>query len=212
MLRSALRRGLSSLASTPHNAGTSICKDKIIITAALNGVFTDPAKFDIPVSYAEMAEAAREVYEAGASCVHIHFRDQRPGHGHLPTWEPDVAAKHAEAIRAAAPELLINFTTGTIGDDGSVASGGPLGPCGGPISCMDAPGAAPEMAALNSGSLNYLKIKRNGEWAWPPNTFENSVQKITEMVSAMYARGVVPECESFDTGIVRSLGAHLCSL
>lgn len=50
--------------------------------------------------------------------------------------------------------------------------GGPLGPTGGPISCLEA--GNPHMAALNSGSLNYLKIRRNGEWAWPPNVFEST--------------------------------------
>ena len=39
----------------------------------------------------EMAKAAKEAYEAGASVVHIHFRDQRPGKGHLPTWWVDAS-------------------------------------------------------------------------------------------------------------------------
>lgn len=50
-----------------------------------------------------MATAAAEAYDAGAAVVHVHFRDQRPGKGHLPTWDPIVAKAISEAIRAARP-------------------------------------------------------------------------------------------------------------
>lgn len=75
---------LSLTSSSPIN------KDKVVITAALNGVLTDPKKFNVPVTPDEMATAAAEAYDAGASVVHIHFRDQRPGMGNLPTWDPIV--------------------------------------------------------------------------------------------------------------------------
>ena len=61
-----------------------------MVTAALNGVLTDPKKFNVPVTPDEMATAAAQAYDEGASVVHIHFRDQRPGMGHLPTWDPNV--------------------------------------------------------------------------------------------------------------------------
>ena len=35
--------------------------------------------------------------------------------------------------------------------------------------------------------------------------FENSVSKITEMLAGMAEHDVLPECECFDTGIVRSI-------
>jgi 3-keto-5-aminohexanoate cleavage enzyme len=44
---------------------------------------------------------------------HIHFRDQRPGKGHLPTWDAQVAADVVAAIRQRCP-VLINLTTGTM--------------------------------------------------------------------------------------------------
>lgn len=69
---------------------SSICKDKVVVTAALNGVLTDPKKFNVPVTPSELATAAAQAYDAGASVVHVHFRDQRPGMGHLPTWDPAV--------------------------------------------------------------------------------------------------------------------------
>jgi 3-keto-5-aminohexanoate cleavage enzyme len=177
--------------------------DKVVVTAALNGVFTDPAQFPIPVTPDEMAQAAQEAYDAGATIVHIHFRDQRPGKGHLPTWDPKDALNIATAIRERVPQLMLNFTTGTIGTAGPMG-GGELGPTLGPLACIEA--GKPEIAALNSGSLNYLKIKRDGDWAWPPMMFENSVEKITDMINGMKAHNVLPECECFDTGIVRSIG------
>jgi hypothetical protein len=61
------------------------------------------------------------------------------------------------------------------------------------------------MAALNAGSLNYLKIKSDGTWAWPPMLFDNPVEKVAKFVEAMRRLDVVPECECFDTGIVRSV-------
>ena len=38
--------------------------------------------------------------------------------------------------------------------------------------------------------------------------FENSVEKITTMIDGMREHNVVPECECFDTGIVRSVGMY----
>lgn len=180
-------------------------KDKVVVTAALNGVLTDPKMFPVPVTPDEMAQAAQEAYDAGATIVHIHFRDERPGKGHLPTWDPKDASDIAAAIRERVPDVMLNFTTGTVGDERMGAmGGGKLGPVGGPLACIEA--GKPEIAALNAGSLNYLKVKRNGEWAWPPMMFENSVEKISKMVEGMKAHDVLPECECFDTGIVRSIG------
>lgn len=91
---------------------------KVVITAALNGILTDPTKFNIPVNPEELAKAASEAYDNGASVVHIHFRDQRNGKGHLPTWDPIVAKNISDAIRASRPKIIINFTTGTVGESG----------------------------------------------------------------------------------------------
>ena len=60
--------------------------------------------------------------------------------------------------------------------------------------------------ALNAGSLNYLKARSDGRWAWPPMLFDNLVDKIEKFLAAMREVGTVPECECFDTGIVRSIG------
>ena len=183
-------------------------KDKVVVTCSVNGVLTDPARFSVPVTPDEMAASCADAFSAGATIAHIHFRDQRPGHGGEATWDPRVARDIASAIRDRVPDMLLNFTTGTIEGLPGAGSGGPLGPTGGPISCFDLGGSHhsyPEMAALNSGSLNYLRTTKAGEWAWPPLMFENRVEKVKTMVEAMAERGIVPECECFDTGIVRSI-------
>lgn len=76
--------------SIPKHFLSSVSNDKVVITAALNGVLTDPKKFNVPVTPDEMAIAAAQAYDEGASVVHVHFRDQRPGMGNLPTWDPAV--------------------------------------------------------------------------------------------------------------------------
>ena len=124
--------------------------------------------------------------------VHVHFRDQRPGLGHLPSWDPAVAGDIVAAIRARCPELLLNFSTGVMSPDIS-----------GPVSCLEA--CRPEIAALNAGSLNYLKLRRSGQWAWPPLLFANPVEKIAAFASKMAEFNIAAECECFDTGIVRSI-------
>ncbi len=165
---------------------------KTVVTCALTGVLTDPEVHKVPVTPTEMADHAEQAWNAGATVVHIHFRDQTPGWGRMPSWQPEVAKAISDAIRARCPKLLQNFSTGVMGADIS-----------GPLACLEA--GRPEIAALNAGSLNYLKLRSNGEWAWPPMVFENPVEKIQAFTDTMNRLGIVPECECFDTGIVRSV-------
>ncbi len=163
-----------------------------IITCAVTGVLTNPSAHPVPVTPEQMAEASLEAYQAGATIVHIHFRMQQEGMGHFPCWDPAVAQEITAAIREKVPGIIINMSTGVIGDDIS-----------GPVSCLEA--TKPEYAACNSGSLNYLKIKRDGSWAWPPMLFDNPVSKIERFVEAMSKTQTRPEFECFDTGNIRSV-------
>jgi len=166
--------------------------DKVIITCALTGVLTDPAQHKVPVTASEMADAAEAAYNAGATVVHCHYRMQQPGMGRFPTWDAEVVAEIDRAIRSRVPQLIVNMSTGVVGADIS-----------GPLSCLRR--IRPEMAALNAGSLNYLKTRSDGRWAWPPLLFDNPVEKIEAFIRAMNEVGTIPECECFDTGIVRSI-------
>jgi uncharacterized protein (DUF849 family) len=168
-------------------------KTKTIITCALTGVLTDPQVHHVPVTPEEMAEHAAQARDAGASIVHCHFRNQDPGKGHLPTWDLGTVGAILAAIRARVPDLIINMSTGVPGPDIS-----------GPLACLEA--FKPQMAACNAGSLNYLKCREDGSWAWPPMLFDNPVDKVKRYLDVMRAHAIVPEFECFDTGIVRSVG------
>ncbi len=169
--------------------------EKAIITCALTGVLTDPKQHPVPVTAKEMAASARDAYNAGACMMHVHLRQQKEGMGHLPSWDPDVAEEIINAIRAACPGVIINLTTGVVGSDIS-----------GPAACIRR--IKPEIAACNAGTLNYLKIKEDGRWAWPPMVFDNPVAKVKQFLDVMAETGTLPEFECFDVGIVRSVGMY----
>jgi uncharacterized protein (DUF849 family) len=143
-----------------------------------------------------MAAEARDAFNAGASVMHVHVRQQEPGKGHLPSWDPDVMESVVRAIRDACPGVIINLTTGVVGKDIS-----------GPLDCIRR--IKPEIAACNAGSLNYLKIKEDGQWAWPPMVFDNPVAKVQQFLDVMAECGTHPEFECFDVGIVRSVTMYL---
>lgn len=169
--------------------------DRVVVTCAITGVLTNPDKYNVPVTPEEMAHATKQAFDQGATIVHAHFRSQQPGLGMLPTWELNEVGDILTAMREAAPEMIINMSTGVIGEDVSA-----------PIACLEA--FKPEMAACNAGSLNYLKIRSDGQWAWPPILFDNPVEKVEKFVATMAANDIVPEFECFDTGIIRSVGMY----
>ena len=169
--------------------------DKAVITCALTGVLTDPKQHPVPVTPEEMAREAKAAYDAGAAVVHVHFRQQGAGKGHLPSWEPELASTIMQAIRDACPGIILNESTGTIGPNIS-----------GPLACLRA--VKPEIAACNAGSLNYLKVRGDGSWAWPPHLFDNPVEKVKAYLEVMAETGTQPEFECFDTGIVRCVAMY----
>jgi 3-keto-5-aminohexanoate cleavage enzyme len=171
---------------------------KVVVTCALTGVLTDPAQHHVPVTPEQMAREARAAFDAGASVMHVHFRQQAPGKGHLPSWEPQVALEIAQAIREACPGVIFNQSTGVVGPD-----------IAGPVACIRA--IRPEIAAANAGSLNYLKVRSDGRWAWPPMLFDNPVEKVNAFLTVMAETGALPEFECFDVGIVRCVDMYLRS-
>jgi 3-keto-5-aminohexanoate cleavage enzyme len=169
--------------------------DKAVITCALNGVLTDPKQHHVPVTPKEMASEAKAAFDAGASVMHIHLRQQAPGSGHLPSWDVSVSREIQQAIREACPGVIINHTTGTSGPNYQ-----------GALECVRQ--TRPEMAACNAGSLNYLKVKSDNTWAWPPMMFDNAVEKVQDYLDVMKEVDTVPEFECFDVGIVRCVGMY----
>lgn len=166
--------------------------EKAVITCALTGVLTNPKTHPVPVTPEEMAAEARRAFDAGATIVHVHIRNQQKDLGHMPSWDPDVCESIISTIRKRVPDMIINLSTGVIGPDIS-----------GPVLCLER--VRPEYAACNSGTMNYLKLKSDGSWAWPPMVFDNPVEKIAGFLEVMNRIGTRPEFECFDTGHVRSV-------
>ncbi len=115
--------------------------NKVVVTCAITGVLTDPGRFNVPVTPEEMAVATKQAYDQGATIVHVHFRSQQEGLGMFPTWDVKEVGEILAAIKEHVPEIIINMSTGVVGDDLSA-----------PIACLEA--FKPEMAACNAGSLN----------------------------------------------------------
>jgi uncharacterized protein (DUF849 family) len=169
--------------------------DKAVVTCALNGVLTDPQQHHVPVTPEEMAREAKAAFDAGAAVMHVHLRQQEPGKGHLPSWDVAVSREIQQAIREACPGVIINHTTGVVGPNYS-----------GALACVRE--TKPEVAACNAGSLNYLKVKADNTWAWPPHLFDNPPDKIQKYLDVMAEAGTLPEFECFDVGIVRSVAMY----
>lgn len=80
-----------------------------IITAALTGGFGTKEQIpNLPVTPKEIAESARECYQAGAAVVHVHLRDDQG----RATADLDIASRTVAAIREECPEVIINLSTG----------------------------------------------------------------------------------------------------
>lgn len=158
-------------------------EDKVVITCALSGVLANRKQCPaIPYTPVEMGEEAKRAYDAGASVVHIHARNEDGS----PTYEPRVFAAIKDEIRKRCP-ILLNFSTGTISDDVSMQ-----------VECIKT--IRPEIAALNMGTMNYAKYSESRKQFVFDMIFPNPYAKIIELLEAMNEVGVKPELECFDTG------------
>jgi uncharacterized protein (DUF849 family) len=173
----------------------AVSDSKVVITCTLNGVLTDPKVHHVPVSPEEMAREAKAAYDAGASVIHIHLRQQGYCRGHLTSWDVDLSRDVQLAIRRVCPGVIINHACGVPGLDYADA-----------LECLRQ--TRPDMAACDAGSLNYLKVNADGTWAWPPMLLDNRVEKIQAFLDVIKAAGATPEFECHDLGIVRSVGMY----
>jgi uncharacterized protein (DUF849 family) len=157
--------------------------DLCVVTCALSGVLANRGQCpDIPYTPVEIAEEAKRAYEAGASVVHIHARNDDGG----PTFSPAVFAKIKEEIRKRCP-VILNFSTGTIVEDVSEQ-------------CTYVRESRPEIAALNMGTMNYSKYSEKRKSFVFDMVFPNTYGKIIKLLSAFNEAGAKPELECFDSG------------
>jgi len=161
--------------------------DKVVISAALSGGGTmknmNPA---VPYTPEEFAEEAYKACNSGAAVVHIHARDVDMGG--LPTADLNKIRPTIEAIRARCPELLINMSSAiTIGVTPEQRIT--------PIVEMK-----PEMASLNTNSMNFALADRKRGIINFEFIFENTFGMIADFATRMRQNGVKPECEVYDLG------------
>ncbi len=147
--------------------------DELVITVAPCGAETvrahNPA---VPYTPAEIAAEARRAFDAGARMVHVHARWDDG----TPTQDAGRYRETVAAIRVAAPELIVQVSTG-----GAVGMS--------PAERLGSLEAAPDMASLTCGSVNFGK-----------GVFENPAPLMLEFARAQLAAGVRPELEIFDLG------------
>ena len=156
---------------------------KVIITASLNGAFvTKDMNPGVPEQPDEIAQAARECYDAGAAIVHIHARDEegRP-HGTKEKFEEILAA-----VRGTCVEVVVQFSTGG-GTNLSIEER---------VSCLD---ADPEMASLNMGTL----MRQTGPNAGEP--FANLTKDIEAWAAKMQQMEIKPEMECYSQSMYRDV-------
>ncbi|MEM9074560.1 MAG: 3-keto-5-aminohexanoate cleavage protein [Myxococcota bacterium] len=158
-------------------------EDKVVVTCAVTGVLANREQCPgIPYTPAEIGEECKRAYDAGASVVHIHARQDNG----QPTFDPKTFGRIKEEVRKRCP-IILNFSTGTMLDDVSQQ-----------IEYIKT--VRPEIAALNMGSMNYSKYSKRRKKMVFDMIFPNKYAKIVELLEAMNEAGVKPELECFDTG------------
>ncbi len=162
--------------------------DLCVITCAVTGVLANRKQSPgIPYSPAEIGEECRRAHEAGAAVAHIHAREDDG----TPTASPEVFARIAEEVRKRS-HILLNFSTGTIASDVTEQ-------------CTYIRNVKPQIAAMNSGTMNYAKYSAKQKNMVFDMVFPNTYEKMIQMLTAMNDAGVNPELECFDSGHTHGL-------
>jgi uncharacterized protein (DUF849 family) len=176
---------------------------KIIITCAVTGSIHTPSMSpQLPVTAAEIAEAAITAAREGAAIVHLHARNPVDGR---PDQTPEAFAPFLREIKKRS-DVVVNLTTG----------GSPF------MSVTErvAPAAVwkPEVASLNMGSMNFglfpmLRRFKQFRFAWEPEmlknsrdlVFRNSFKDIEFALRTLNETNVRYEFECYDTSHLYNL-------
>jgi len=153
--------------------------DPCIITVAITG--SVPTKADnpaVPISVAEQIESTHAAFEAGASIVHVHVRNDDG----TTSSNPEKFARFGEGVRRHCPGMIVQFSTG--GRSGSGAERGGMLVHG------------PDMASLATGSVNFATM-----------IYENDPALIRELARIMLEHDIKPEIEIFDLAMLYNAAA-----
>lgn len=168
--RMQIGRGRPSPGMT-HAAGRP---DPCIITVAITG--SVPRKHDnpaVPISAAEQLESTQAAFEAGASLVHVHVRNDDES----VSSDPERFAVFQEGVNRWCPSMIVQFSTG--GRGRSMESRGSM------------LHLRPDMASLATGSVNF-----------PTIIYENPPAFVRGLARAMQQHDVKPEIEIFDLSML----------
>jgi 3-keto-5-aminohexanoate cleavage enzyme len=149
---------------------SSPCIISVAITGSLPRKKDNPA---VPITVAEQVESTHAAYEAGATLVHLHVRND----DETPTSEPARFALVLEGIRKHCPGIITQLSTGGRSGAGQER--------GGMLSLR------PDMASLATGSVNF-----------PTRVYDNSPQLVDWLASEMKTYGIKPEIEAFDLSMI----------
>jgi len=132
----------------------------------------------VPLQPTEIVEDVLAATEIGVTIAHLHARDEND----QPTHRKEVYARIIAGIRERCPDLVICVSCSgrnakTVEERAEV---------------LDLTGdLRPDMASLTLSSLNF-----------PRQASVNSPEVVRELAQRMHDRGIVPELEVFDLGMV----------
>ena len=176
---------------------------KVIITCAVTGAIHTPSMSPyLPVTAAEIAEAALGAAAAGAAIVHLHARNPKDGR---PDQTPEAFEPFLKVIKQSS-NVVVNLTTG----------GAPHMTVQERV--LPAARFKPEVASLNMGSMNFglfpmLKRYKEFKYDWEPKVleasndlvFRNSFKDIRHVLETLNATGTRYEFECYDTSHLYNL-------
>lgn len=132
----------------------------------------------VPLSPQEIVDDVLACVELGITSVHLHARDADG----RPAWEPDYYADIIGRIRPYAPDLVICVTTsGRV--ESSVEKRSAVLELDGDLK--------PDMASLTLASMNFSR-----------EASVNAPETVRTLAEMMRERGIKPELEVFDTGML----------
>ena len=146
------------------------CIISVAITGSLPKKKDNPA---VPITVAEQVEATQAAYEAGATLVHLHVRNDDG----TPSSAPERFAQVLDGLRTHCPGIITQVSTG--GRSGAGRERGGMLPL------------RPDMASLASGSVNF-----------PTRVYENTPELIEWLAEEMLRHDVKPEIEAFDLSMI----------
>ena len=142
----------------------------VVIAVAITG--SVPRKKDnpaVPITTAEQIESTHAAFEAGASLVHIHVRND----DETPSSDPARFAAVQEGVAKHCPGMIVQFSTGGRGRDQNLRGSSLY--------------LKPDMASLSTGSVNFPSI-----------IYENAPALVDDLATKMRDGGTKPEIEIFD--------------